>query len=150
MNKRFTATLFLDIDGVLINRNSLRKASGLKAKADADCVAMLNRITDATGARIVVSSTWRRGGKKVITEKLRLWGVTGRVIGCTPILNSGDRGEEIQAYIDESARPIGSFIIIDDDSDMLHLSGRLIQTKFESGLTMSDSEKAIAMLTDSV
>lgn len=142
------ATLFLDIDGVLVNRNSLRKASGLKATADPACVAELNRITDATGAKIVVSSTWRRGGRKFVMEKLRLWGVSGRIIGCTPILNAVDRGDEIQAYIDASTRPIGSFVILDDDSDAFHLSGRLVQTAFESGLTLADADRAIALLQE--
>ena len=149
MNGGIVATIFLDIDGVLINRNSLRKASGLRATADPACVAELNRITDATGASVVVSSTWRRQGRRFVTDALRKWGVSGRVIGCTPILNSVDRGNEIQAYVDASTRPIGSFVILDDDSDMLHLSGRLVQTEFESGLTRDDAVRAIEILVAS-
>lgn len=142
--------IFLDIDGVLVNRRSLSKASGLRSQADPDCVAMLNRITDATGAKIVVSSTWRMGGNRFIREKLRSWGVTGRVIGCTPVLKSVDRGEEIQAFIDDYSKMNGdiqSFVIIDDDDDMLHLCDRLVKTQFADGLTLADSDKSIEMLT---
>ena len=141
--------LFLDIDGVLVNRRSLAHASGMRAKADADCVAMLNRITDATGARIVVSSTWRCLGVRRVKELLRLWGVSGRIIGCTPVLGSVDRGEEIQAYLDEYKKmrgAVSSFVILDDDDDMLHLAERLVQTQFAPGLTLEDADRAIAML----
>lgn len=144
-----TDVLFLDIDGVLVNRRSLVHQSGMRAKADTDCVAALNRITDSTGASIVVSSTWRRGGYRFVRESLRLWGVSGRIIGCTPILNCVDRGEEIQAWIDDYwkvAGGIDSFVILDDDEDMLHLSDRLVKTEFEKGLTMSDADRAIALL----
>ena len=142
------ATIFLDIDGVLINRKSLRQASGLRANADPYCVAELNRITDATGAKIVVSSTWRRQGRRFVTDALRKWGVGGQIVGCTPVINVPDRGNEIQAFIDEYHRPVGSFVILDDDSDMLHLMPRLIRTEFETGLTQADAERAIAMLTE--
>jgi hypothetical protein len=142
------ATIFLDIDGVLINRKSLRQASGLRSNADPDCVAELNRITDATGARIVVTSTWRRQGRRFVTDALRKWGVSGQVVGCTPVMSVPDRGNEIQAFIDAYRRPVGSFIIIDDDSDMLHLMPRLIRTNYEAGLTQADADRAIAMLQD--
>lgn len=152
MSKATTRTVpivFLDIDGVLVNRRSLAQASGLRAKADTDCVAMLNKITDETGARIVVSSTWRRGGKRFIKETLRLWGVSGRVIGCTPLLHAVDRGAEIQSFMDEYAKSNGdikAFVILDDDDDMLHLSSRLVRTYFADGLTSANADEAIALL----
>src|SRR3954470_14695500 len=60
-------TIFLDIDGVL---NSVRfyrerKLRGKRREVDSDeiCplhVAQLNRILEATGAQVVLSSTWRK------------------------------------------------------------------------------------------
>src|SRR5690606_17731337 len=91
--------VFLGFDGVLVNRESLRTASGFRSKGSSDCVAALNRITDKTGAVIVVSSTWRRKGRGFVLRTLRAWGVTGRMIGITPVLNAVDRGEEIQAWL---------------------------------------------------
>lgn len=143
--------IFLDIDGVLVNRASLRQASGLQAFADPKCVAALNRIIAETDAKIVVSSTWRRSGRRFVTQKLRSWGVVGEIVGLTPILNVAnvERGSEIQTWIHEHMRfssAIDSFVILDDDDDMLHLSARLVQTVFEDGLTESDADRAIEIL----
>src|SRR5688500_9278670 len=117
--------VFLDIDGVLVNRKSLMKASGLRATADPHCVEALNAITDATSAKIVVSSTWRYFHRSMgfasplafMRMKLAEWGVRAEVIGCTPDLSrkAGPlyagvrRGDEIQAWLDSEAyerRPI--------------------------------------------
>lgn len=142
--------VFLDIDGVLVNRESLRTAGGFRSKGSSDCVAALNRITDETGAVIVVSSTWRRKGRGFVLRTLRGWGVTGRMIGITPVLNAVDRGEEIQAWLDDyqSRRgEVDAFVILDDDNDMLHLAGKLVQTDFMPGLTVADADQAIMFLS---
>jgi hypothetical protein len=151
--------IFLDFDGVLVNRNSLSQRRPIPEKADAPCVAALNAITDATGAKIVVSSTWRIGMTTVeLRELLKSWGVTGQVIDRTPCLNgqrgsiwvSETRGKEIQTWIDaynDERGEVGEFVILDDDADMDHLCDRLVQTEFEPGLTTAEVPKAIAMLT---
>lgn len=152
--------IFLDIDGVLVNLSCYGngQTSDVYTRADARAVAALNSITDATGARIVVSSVWRLGGLKKIRDILRAWGVTGKVIACTPDLArpaergklwvAVQRGDEIQAWLDSYKRsPVESFCIIDDDADMKHLAGRLIQTDFTDGLTTAHAERAIEMLT---
>lgn len=143
--------IFLDIDGVLVNRASLRQASGLRASADPKCVSALNKIIAETDAKIVVSSTWRRSGVNFVIQKLRSWGVSGDIVGLTPVLNvvNVERGNEIQTWIDENTqlgKIITSFVILDDDDDMLHLTNRLVQTVFEDGLTESDADRAIGIL----
>ena len=91
-------------------------------------------------------------------DRLKEWGITGKMIGMTPDLttrgpvlwNSVPRGLEIDAWIKrytEDREPIESFVILDDDADMAHLIPFLIQTPFEVGLTESDADRAIAMLT---
>ena len=155
--------IFLDIDGVLVNRESLKRGGGLRAKAWPSCVAALNTITDSTGAAIVVSSTWRYYFDLYgMGDKLKSWGVKGEVIGATEDLSrkSGvlyeaiQRGDEIQSWLDGALFHIGedveSFVILDDDSDMKHLLPNLIATKFESGLTMEDAAKAISLLSTNV
>lgn len=147
--------IFLDFDGVLVNRESLRAASGREAQADSSCVRALNTITDATGAQIVVSSTWRIGMKLPdLRGLLKSWGATGIVLARTPHMGfSIRRGSEIKAWIDmyESSRePVESFVILDDDSDMDALGVFLVQTKFDSGLTDSDAEQAIEMLKSTI
>lgn len=63
--------VFLDIDGVL------SREDGPKTP---DLVGRLNRITDMTGAVLVIHSTWRwLHSLSALTEYLRGWGVTGVV-----------------------------------------------------------------------
>jgi len=148
--------VFLDIDGVLVNRKSLLFASGMRAAGNADCVAALNRITDETGAFIVVSSTWRMAGLMQIKEILKSWGVKAEVLGLAPdltrrrgaIYTATERGDEIQEWLDTSIYPVESFVILDDDSDMKHLLNRLVRTKFEVGLTEQDATRAISFLCE--
>lgn len=154
--------VFLDIDGVLVNLASFGlprlECDGKRHnRPHPDCVAALNRITDKTNARIVVSSVWRFLGMPHMRKVLTASGVTGKVVACTPFLpeHVGEaRGFEIKAWL--SAREsiarlrhnaqIASFVILDDDSDMLDLSPRLIQTNGAIGLTVPDAERAIAIL----
>lgn len=100
--KRNMKIVFLDIDGVLVNIESLKRGSGLRAKAHPDCVNALNKIISETDARIVVSSTWRAGGVKYMRETLKLWGVEAKVRGITPDLRKAIRyrtDEELKLYL---------------------------------------------------
>jgi hypothetical protein len=149
-----SAIIFLDFDGVLVNRESLRKASGIHANGHPSCVAALNRIIERTGAKIVISSSWRSLGFDFCVERLKAWGVKGEVIGETPdylvdsngLWRGSARGDEIAAWIREHDFT-GRFIIIDDDSDMCDLAHRLIKTEFEEGLCERHIERAISLLT---
>jgi len=149
--------IFLDFDGPIIPIMSHEQKRGIMEKAWPPCIAALNRITDATGAKIVLSTSWRWPSLKgpQADALLREWGATGEIIGSTPILETAwkpenklwigvPRGREIQAWLDQNK--IDSFVIIDDDRDMEHLLSRLIHTPFEVGLTESDADKAIEML----
>ena len=61
--------IFLDIDGVLNTHESattlresfVERGADLMGfnRFDKNCVARVNRITDETGAKIVISSSWR-------------------------------------------------------------------------------------------
>lgn len=139
--------IFLDIDGVLVTRAEIMVASGMRATAKASCVAVLNRITDVTGAVIVVSSSWRYGGEQWMREKLIEWGVRAEMIGITPVRWKVDRGREIQAWI-ATAGPVDAIVILDDDSDMAHLLSRLVKTEMVNGLTEAHAERAITLLTE--
>lgn len=79
--------IFLDIDGVLNTcQHGSFRCSLNGQEYHAFCpktVAALNRITDETGAKIVVSSTWRLKGLDVMRAILGDQGVTGEVIGLT-------------------------------------------------------------------
>jgi hypothetical protein len=156
--------VFLDFDGPIITLMShvSPRVSGKGAQAWPSCVAALNRITDATGAYIVVSSTWRAGGFKKTKQNLEEWGITGEMISITPDLahrgpvlwNSVARGLEIQKWIDDwesdTDHSLESFVILDDDKDMEHLMPFLIHTPFEIGLTEEHAQRAIEMLSAGV
>lgn len=142
--------IFCDIDGVLNNVNCYRnpRRSCSHVPADPMCVAALNHIIEATDARIVISSAWRYEGLAFCREKFNEWGVLTSVIGITPCL-SGERGLEISEWLnlhDGGYLEPSSFVILDADSDMSPFMDRLVQTSFQTGLTMADAERAIAIL----
>ena len=138
--------IFLDFDGVLVNRAALR-ARRLdpqhRPAADPEAVAALNHIVQATGARIVVTSTWREEySLEELREHLARWGVAGAVIDQTPLAKT--RGQEIHAWLEEHA--VEKFVILDDDADMEPLLAYLVKTETEVGLTMREAEMALALL----
>jgi hypothetical protein len=78
-----------------------------------------------------------------------------RVIDITPVMRGVQRGIEIQAWLDANANvPEGSilmpkltveeFVIVDDDSDMAHLTeSKLVQTDNDLGLTLKNAREII-------
>ena len=87
--------IFLDVDGVLNSEQWMKERRDKYAMDDIanqypfyefspTLVANLNKITAATGAKIVVSSTWRLGRTlEQLQEILKSVGVTGEVIDKT-------------------------------------------------------------------
>lgn len=116
--------IFLDIDGVLNSRKYINQCVANNIPADdvidPIAVARLNKITDATGAKLVISSTWRlpflwRNDFKGLCALLHSHKVTADIVGVTPDLNlDHGRGKEIQKYIDDCGFVIDKFIILDD------------------------------------
>lgn len=148
--------IFLDIDGVLNCESAYKNGEcnyvewtnhlGEKDHHQSFCLKskeLLNRLIDQTGAKIVISSTWRSSGIEFMKSVWQHEGMHGEIIGVTPNFR-GDidgytipRGCEIekwlndtgfshinwdksvqQEYIDKTG--IENYIIIDDDSDMLY------------------------------
>lgn len=151
--------IFLDFDGVL-NSVVFHKARldagldmhvgprGLEPCLDPKGIDVLNKTVGRTGAVTVVTSTWRKGGGRdglVPNVRLREWmkkaGFYGTVLGATPNLGVR-RGLEIQEWLDHDARmfqarfgPVTHFVILDDDTDMEHLSDKLVKIDNQEGLT---------------
>lgn len=147
MNPRPRNVVFLDFDGVLLNRNSFRKASSIHAQADINCVAILNKITSAADAVLVVSSTWRfLLSYADICQRLHSWGVEADCIGVTP--TRGHRGEEILEWLSEDANRAlcKDFVILDDDDDLDPYMHKLVRTTFELGLQPQHVQKALERL----
>jgi len=122
--------IFLDIDGVLNNPKQWGNRF-LDLRFDEECVNQFNRIVEATNAKIVLSTSWRKLYKyDILTKVLKDVGVRGEFIGITPALHSlhSQRGDEINEWIKYYGRKnIDSFVVLDDDSDMDKVLGHFVK-----------------------
>jgi hypothetical protein len=130
--------VFLDFDGVLVTPSSLFRSRGPAARADPEAVAALNHITETTGARIVVTSTWRlEYSPGELREILSGWGVPGLLADPIAVPDLGrriPRGEEIQEWIQTNPDrdQLESFVILDDKNDMGGPVPALVRTDFDT------------------
>jgi hypothetical protein len=152
--------IFLDIDGVLNVIPQGHDRWG--AIFHSHFVDNLNTIIKETGAKIVITSTWRMGNELIGMKQMWLdRNLPGEVVGITPnfMRHYGTtlcRGKEIDAYLKEHPE-IENFVIIDDDSDMEpHQLENFVMTSGNSnhedcidigyGLTKECSDWAIKIL----
>ena len=155
--------IFLDFDGVITTPESKYTLCPKK-------MALLKEIVDATDARIVISSSWRRTNLQEtishITDKNNPFVkenpfiLAGKVVGITHrmfgfIHPNKDRhckiprGVEINAWVFEHEMDIESYVILDDDDDMLYIQrDRFVHTDGWHGLTKADVAKAIDILNN--
>lgn len=159
--------IFLDIDGVL-------NVYGIDYDQYGQIfhehfVDNLRTIIDKTGAKIVISSTWRHGGLQRMKDMWSFRNLPGEVIGitidCYDLIKEGrfefyddvTRGHEIQDWIDDNKKKIQSYVILDDDNDFLpEQRGNFVRTSnninhsdcvdIGYGLTKICSENAIRIL----
>ena len=153
--------IFLDIDGVLNEEKSRSRCCGYRGIDDKK-VENLAKIVKATGAKIVLVSTWKEYWQKTdkahqgmmanyLDEKLKKQGLT--VLDKTENLDrtSGQylsRGEGILLFL--STHAVEKYVILDDyqfDYDGCGLTENYIKTDNENGgLTEELSQKAIEIL----
>ena len=169
--------VFLDFDGVLNNDVWIKErwAAGegqiVLTQVMPEHVALLNQLLERSGAKVVISSSWRhhyglfdtlsRSGRDAgdsLKNILERAGFKGELIGRTPDGWPGIRfseprlrGKEIQAWITEwqrSGKPlVEKFVILDDDDDMAHLrKNHFVQTDPMKGLIQADVDKALVIL----
>lgn len=170
--------IFLDFDGVLNNTSSLLYWQRIRNKGlaspDPISVVLVDRLIEASGAEVVVSSSWRQGKDvKTIQSILRKeFGLVNwsRVTGRTREHNynkrdmltldrlstmteeeiadySDKRGHQIQDWLD--ANPdVTHYVILDDDSDMLpsQKEANFVQTSHDHGFKVDEFERAGAIL----
>ena len=170
--------IFLDIDGVLNLPGAELGYSKMGAKwrdlwtekdpsrlnaysivFSPSAIYHLGEIVRQTGAKIVISSTWRRGSD---LEEMKGWfldpDISEAIIGKTPCFYSTShpeladkqgrvqRGEEIYWYIQNSKEEITRYAVIDDDGDMDAVRRNFFQTDGWDGLTRTISKKIIKHL----
>lgn len=155
--------IFLDVDGVLnhvewfqeeerLNRTKSFKEGGDNLwiwinMVDPSRIKLLDQLVEKTDAKIVMSSTWRLSRtlkeiKDLFNNRLNL---KAEIIDKTPHYGC-ERGHEIGAWLVNSKDKIESFVILDDDSDMVGVMNRLIRTGTQKGLEQSHVDRAIEML----
>ena len=112
---------------------------------DLDKVFMVRDICNLTGAKVVISSSWRQSRwYLLIEEKLTSLGIP--IVGVTPYID-GNRGDEIRKYLEDEK--IDDFVILDDDifRDFNELKNYLIKTSFyDNGLDYEISREVVRLL----
>lgn len=155
--------VFLDIDGVLNSQEFFEREKPLSqfdfkeevkdydlglAHMSEELVATLNGLVVPGEVAFVLSSTWRmQHPMHHVQSMLAYRGFKGHLIGCTPS-TTGMRGREIAMWLMAATGALmfdrvvkntwPDFVILDDDSDMLHLEDYLVQTDGQVGLQDAD------------
>lgn len=166
--------VFLDFDGVLNssefaahlyrNNESAQDEKGLDL-FDPQTIDCMNRIVDATGAKIVVTSSWRYLG---LAKLQKLWnerGLHGEIIGMTSLhvvdelilekgiewlereMNGSPRSEEIAHWL-KSYDINANYVILDDLPMPKALQPHAIQVNPQFGLTDQHVKQAIEILNN--
>jgi len=127
---------------------------------DPEAVQRLNKIIKATGAKVVISSSWRyHNSPERMQRILDANGFEGEVIGKTPFARDlpqgirdleGTRGQEITVWLTRNTHLhiADNFVILDDmgPRSFAHLAPYLVQTTWVAGLLDEHVEQAISTL----
>ena len=130
--------IFLDIDGVLnLIPQGHDEFGGI---FHSHFVNNLKRVIDETGAKIVISSTWRHDGLQRMKDMWEKRNLPGDVIDITPdcnvlfkegsfnFLDEIDRGHEIEYWLVKHPE-VKNYVILDDDNDFLpNQRGNFVRT----------------------
>ena len=147
--------IFLDLDGVLNSHSYDRRRNWNELTAiDETRLPILKSIVDATGAKIVFSSTWREHWDKdlekcdvdgvYIVETFAKYGL--EIYDKTPNLGiCAERRDEIKSWL-EGAADIESFVIIDDYRyNWGELAKNFVKTNPNFGLGLEEEHAKIAI-----
>ena len=152
--------LFLDVDGVLNSYsfyNSLSPEEKRTIPIDNSCLARVKRIVDASGALIVLTSSWRGGWDpdparmelegRILTDLFDKHGLS--IYSKTPDTYPGNRAMEIIQWMKDQAKKIHKYVILDDvdyNWSDYHMARHWVPTDYyQGGLTDTETEKAIEL-----
>jgi len=141
--------IFLDIHGVIITKISYLENGDKHCDKgwDKEAVNNLNKLTNKTGAKIVVISSCKNNMDfEELKTMLKKAGVTGEVVGKTVSIDKHLRGEQIQHWLDY--HDVTNFIVLDDTEydTKEFFPDKLIQPKEKVGFTESELKEAIKKL----
>lgn len=155
--------LFLDIDGVLNTPESYAPGRALIEPA---CARQLQRVIDATGARLVLSSAWRyqilRGAVTLqgFQHLLRSHGIRAHVLGTTGRdardtqqeydgrTGPQERARQIRSWLaDCPEAPLPRWAVVDDAKlSLADPELPIVETDGGVGLTPADADRLITLL----
>ncbi len=148
--------IFLDFDGVISTYDK-------GWRFDVEKLELLKEIVDKTDAKIVVTSSWKRGFTEVdnfiksFYDKPRNKDLKNATIFdwfANSIYDITDnngswRGDEIQRWIDKHNEEIESYVILDDDSDFRdNQLFNFVQTDTYEGITSREVKLCIKILNN--
>ena len=154
--------IFLDIDGVLVTRNSIKYQYinfpddpniGFSKKA----VKNLNKLIRLTKAKIVISSTWRlfhsiEELQNIFTQQ----DIRGKIISTTSVEKATveediPRGQKIADWLNQH-HDVEQYVIIDDDvqADCIQFHPfNCVETSYKRGFSPEDRfNEALAILNE--
>ena len=149
--------IFLDVDGVLnsdeyFDRIQNLDIEGIESEIDINKVKLLKKAVDTTGAKVVLSSSWRYTKNALALKKLLAdYGI--HITDSTPVVEH-KRGLEIRTWL-ENNNNVENFVILDDevfDSYDSALTEKLVkmskekETDIGEGLLPENVEKIIERL----
>jgi hypothetical protein len=147
--------LFLDFDGVLNSEKYIRGCDGYGVVIDPTRMVLLKQIVDATGAKIVLTTSWREHWSNCSAQRDDTGALIDRIFAThnlqifdkTPELHAR-RETEIKSWLDNHT-DVANFVVLDDmllSADFL--DGHFVKTSnYFGGLDETDVRKAIAILT---
>ena len=154
--------IFLDIDGVLVTRNSIKYQyinfpDETSIRFSKKAVKNLNKLIRLTGAKIVISSTWRlfhslEELKKIFVKQR----IKGKIISTTSIEKATveediPRGQKIADWLEQN-HEVKQYVIIDDDvqADCIQFHPfNCVETSYKRGFSPEDRfNEALAILNE--
>lgn len=154
--------IFLDIDGVLVTRNSIKYQylnfpDETNIRFSKKAVKNLNKLIRLTGAKIVISSTWRlfHSLEKLqnIFEEQK---IKGKIISTTSVEKATieediPRGQKIADWLEQNPE-VKQYVIIDDDiqADCIQFHPfNCVETSYKRGFSPEDRfNEALAILNE--
>lgn len=148
MSNRYNSVIFLDVDGVL---NSISTPAWMGDDWDiplARPLKNLKRIVEETGAKVIISSSWRKHSAAMRKLKLALMVFELQIAGQTPWMEL-DRPTEIEAWLADHPE-VKRYVILDDDPFpwTSEQSNKVVPVNPSKALTAENAELAILLLTD--
>ena len=147
--------IFLDIDGVVNSYSTKERAPSKVIGVEQRLIAHIKEIVDATGAKLVLSSTWRKDwafdlmdGKDCHYLRDEFAKQDLHFMDYTPSRRDLHRGEEIKEWLESTEYDVESYVIIDDEMfDIWDLhEGHMVQTSYIDGIKPGAVKMAIEIL----